>query len=497
MKNFSIDKLQKGLYIGGKWLQGQSRASRDTINPATGGVICEVAEADKQDALAAIAIARSTFDNSFDYQQNHALRKNHIETLASAIVADKPVLAELESLDTGKPLSESLYDIDDVVDVLHYYANLAKKHTETIETNALNSNSQVVSEPIGVCAMICPWNYPLLQASWKIGPALAAGCTMVLKPSELTPLTSLRLAMLVDDAGLPPGIFNLILGTGQVAGATMSESPLVDLISFTGGLATGKRIMQAASTNVKKLALELGGKNPHIIFEDADLDQATEAILNGVFYHAGQVCSAGSRLLLHKDIHDNMVDRVHERIKRIQLGGPFDKGSQMGPVISAAHRKKIESYFEIAREEKATIKYGGSRPAQPPHPGGYFIQPTLITDCSASMRIVQEEVFGPVITVEKFSDEAEAIKLANDTVYGLSAGFFTKDKERAKRVSAALRFGTVWINDFNIYFASAPWGGYKQSGIGRELGRAGLDEYFELKHIYTNEGAPIESIFGA
>ena len=345
----------------------------------------------------------------------------------------------------------------------------------------------LLREPVGVCGQICPWNYPLLQASWKLAPALAAGCTVVLKPSELTPLTTLRLSELTAEVGLPDGVLNTVLGPGPTVGAELAENGDVDLISFTGGVETGKTIMRAASANVKRVALELGGKNPHIIFDDADLELAVDHALNGVFFHAGQICSAGARVMVHGAVHDRFVEALRARMARIQLGNGLDDGTQMGPLISAEHRDKVEGYVAIGREEGARLVLGGSRPADPGLQSGFFLEPTLFVDCDARMRIVREEVFGPVITVERFDTEAQAVARANDTAYGLSAGFWTRDEGRIERVSGALRFGTVWVNDFNVYFAQAPWGGYKQSGIGRELGRAGLDEYLEIKHLYRND----------
>jgi betaine-aldehyde dehydrogenase len=353
-----------------------------------------------------------------------------------------------------------------------------------------------IREPVGVCGQISPWNYPLLQAAWKLAPALAAGCTVVMKPSEITPLTAIKTAELVEEAGFPAGVVNVVLGPGSSVGAELSEHPDVDLISFTGGIDTGKRIIKAASGNVKKLALELGGKNPNIIFADADFDTALDYALNGVFFHAGQICSAGARILVQEEIHDRFVDALKERMSRIVIGDGFGKDTQMGPVISAEHLASIEQYVSIATEEGANLVLGGKRPDDPELQSGFYYLPTLFTGCTADMRIVREEVFGPVISVEKFTTEEEAIHLANDTVYGLSAGFWTRDPDRIYRVSRALRFGTVWINDFNIYFTQAPWGGYKQSGMGRELGKTGLEEYTEIKHIYQNHATKPMNWFG-
>jgi betaine-aldehyde dehydrogenase len=319
----------------------------------------------------------------------------------------------------------------------------------------------------------------------------------VVKPSEITPLTAIKVTELCVEAGIPEGVVNLVLGPGATVGAELAENPDVDLISFTGGIETGKTIMRAASANVKKVALELGGKNPNIVFDDADFETALDYLLNGVFFHAGQICSAGARVMLQSGIHDRMLEALRERMSRIRLGSGFDEGTQMGPLISAAHRDKVESYIRIGQDEGARLLLGGKRPDDPALARGFFVEPTLFADCANDMRIVQEEVFGPVITVECFDTEEEALRRANSTIYGLSAGFWTRDPDRIRRMSAGLRFGTVWVNDFNVYFTQAPWGGYKQSGLGRELGRPGLEEYTETKHIFQNHNARPVNWFGA
>ena len=385
----------------------------------------------------------------------------------------------------------------DIAGIFRYYAGLADKDGgEVIASPVPDSTSIVVREPVGVCGQISPWNYPLLQAAWKLAPALAAGCTVVMKPSEITPLTTIKVTELCQEAGFPEGVVNLVLGPGATVGAELAENHEVDLISFTGGIETGKTIMRAAASNVKKVALELGGKNPNIVFDDADFDTALDYILNGVFFHAGQICSAGARVLLQDGIHDRMVEALAERMSKIRVGDGMTDGTQMGPLISAAHRDKVESCIRIACEEGARLLLGGKRPADPALANGFFVEPTLFTECANDMRIVQEEVFGPVITIERFSTEDEALVRANSTIYGLSAGFWTRDPDRIRRMSAGLRFGTVWVNDFNVYFTQAPWGGYKQSGLGRELGRQGLEEYTEVKHVFQNHAARPINWFG-
>jgi betaine-aldehyde dehydrogenase len=479
--------MKQEMYIDGRWTSAQSKATRNIINPADGHVIAEVAEGDREDARLAIAAARQAFDHGPWPQTPAHQRGEKVYQLGCLIEEYAEELARLESLDTGKTVEESRWDMSDIAGIFKYYGGLADKMGgEVIDPPSANATSMVVREPVGVCGQISPWNYPLLQASWKMAPALAAGCTLVMKPSEITPLTAIRVAELAESLDFPRGVINLVLGPGDPVGAELAESPQVDLISFTGGIATGKKIMQAASTNVKKIALELGGKNPNIIFSDADFEVALDYVLNGVFFHAGQICSAGARVMVERPLHDRFVEALRQRMAAIKIGDGFTPGTQMGPLISAAHRDKVERYVAIAREEGAKLLLGGKRPDDAALQQGFFYLPTLFDQCRDDMRIVREEVFGPVITVETFDTEEEVLERANSTIYGLSAGFWTKDQARVKRVASGLRFGTVWINDFNVYFTQAPWGGYKQSGLGRELGTTGLEEYTEQKHIYQN-----------
>ncbi|ACU90898.1 betaine-aldehyde dehydrogenase [Desulfomicrobium baculatum] len=489
--------MEKMMHVDGRWTRAHSAATRDIINPFDQSVIATVSEGNREDARDAINAARRAFDQGPWPKTTGPERGRQLLRLADLIERDAEELARLETLNTGKTLEESRWDMADITGIFRYYAGLADKDAgEVIAAPVPDATSMVVREPVGVCGQISPWNYPLLQAAWKLAPALAAGCTVVMKPSEITPLTSIKVTELCAEAGFPEGVVNLVLGPGATVGAELAENPAVDLISFTGGIETGKTIMRAAATNVKKVALELGGKNPNIIFDDADFDTALDYILNGVFFHAGQICSAGARVLLQDGIHDRMVEALAERMSKIRVGDGMTDGTQMGPLISAAHRDKVESYIRIARKEGARLLLGGKRPADPALANGFFVEPTLFTDCANDMRIVQEEVFGPVITIERFSTEDEALVRANSTVYGLSAGFWTRDPDRIRRMSSGLRFGTVWVNDFNVYFTQAPWGGYKQSGLGRELGRQGLEEYTEVKHIFQNHNARPINWFG-
>lgn len=477
----------KKMFIDGKWVEARSGRTREIINPYNREVIATAAEGNEEDAKAAIAAAREAFDDGEWRSTPAHERGKKVHRIAELIERDKEELAELETLDTGKTVIESQADMDDIAEVFRYFAGLADKDGgEIIASPIPDSESKVVREPVGVCGQITPWNYPLLQAAWKIAPALAAGNTIIMKPSEITPLTTVKVTELMEEVGFPKGVVNLVLGEGATVGNELAQNDDVDLISFTGGIMTGKKIMCAASNNVKKIALELGGKNPNIVFADADFETAVDQALNAVFFHAGQVCSAGARLLVEDSLHDRFVEALIKRVKRIKLGNGFEEDTQSGPLISAEHRDKVEKYVEIGKQEGANLVVGGARPEDPELQKGFFYLPTVFTDCTSEMRIVQEEVFGPVLTIERFTNEEEAVQRANDTIYGLAGAVWTNDGNKGERVASQLRMGTVWINDFHPYFAQAPWGGYKQSGIGRELGKPGLEEYTETKHVYRN-----------
>ncbi|MBV8531403.1 MAG: aldehyde dehydrogenase family protein, partial [Candidatus Eremiobacteraeota bacterium] len=380
---------------------------------------------------------------------------------------------------------ETEYDAVDAANCFRYYAGLATKpHGQTFDVPA-PSQTFTVREPIGVCGQIVPWNYPLLMATWKLAPALAAGNVCVLKPSELTPLSAIRLAMIFDELQFPAGVVNIVPGAGATVGHAIAASPLVDKIAFTGGTATGRSIMRDATTNLKKISLELGGKSPNVVFADADFDTAIDYALFGIFANAGQVCSAGSRLILERSIHDRFVGRLVERAQKIRVGDGFDPATEMGPIISPVHRERVEGYIATGKEEGARMLCGGNRLGGQLAEGN-FIAPTIFDDTAPGMRIVQEEIFGPVLVVQTFGDEAEAIALANDTVYGLAGAVFTADIAKAHRVIRKMRAGITWINTYHPTYNEAPWGGYKQSGIGRELGTYGYDAYTEVKQINVN-----------
>ena len=487
-----------GLFIDGAWRAASDGGARDVVNPFDGSVVERVDEASAADARDAVAAARRAFDAGPWPSTSAAERAELLLRVADLLVADRERIARLETADTGKTLAESRIDVDDVVAVFRYYAALARSDPgRLVDAGDPAVISRVVHEPVGVCALIAPWNYPLLQMSWKVAPALAAGNAVVLKPSEVTPLTTVALVEVLGKAGTPPGVVNLVLGAGATVGAALVSAPEVDLVSFTGGLATGRAIMRAAADDVKKVALELGGKNPNVVFADADLEAALDGAVSGAFLHAGQVCSAGTRLLLEAPVHDEFVAELARRADLVRLGNGLDPATESGPLVSAEHREKVAAYAALGVAEGARLVCGGGPPSDPGLAAGFFFRPTVFADCRREMRIVQEETFGPIVTVERFTTEDEAVVLGNDTSYGLAGAVWTSDRGRAHRVAARLRHGTVWINDFGPYLPQAEWGGFKRSGIGRELGPSGLAEYQEAKHVYENTAPAARYWFGS
>jgi betaine-aldehyde dehydrogenase len=473
------------MYVGGAWRPAADGSTRELANPANGRIIATIAEATAADAEAAILAARRAFDDGPWSSLSAADRAALLFKVADAIDAARDEFMRIDTLNNGKPLRETEYDAIDAANCFRYYAGLATKpHGQTFDVPA-PSQTFTVREPIGVCGQIVPWNYPLLMATWKLAPALAAGNVCILKPSELTPLSAIRLAMIFEQLEFPAGVVNIVTGTGATAGHTIAASMLVDKIAFTGGTKTGRSIMLDATTNLKKISLELGGKSPNVVFADADFDTAVDYALFGIFANAGQVCSAGSRLILERPLHDRFVERVVERAQKIRVGDGFDPQSEMGPIISPVHRERVQAYIEAGISEGAKLLCGGERLGGRLADGN-FIAPTIFGETSPQMRIVREEIFGPVLVVQTFDSEAEAIALANDTIYGLAGAVFTQDISKAHRVIRKMRAGITWINTYHPTYNEAPWGGYKQSGIGRELGTYGYDAYTEVKQINVN-----------
>lgn len=472
-------------FIAGEWTPATDGAVREIRCPADQQLVGTVAESSSSDARLAIAAAA---ENGKTWAATSpAIRSELLHKIADSLQERRSEIALAEALDTGKRHIEAEYDVDDVVKCFHYFADLAGSTSgRVVKTDLAHIDSQIVFEPVGVCVLITHWNYPLLRAAWKVAPALAAGCSFVLKPSELTPHTAIILMQILEAVGLPPGVGNLLLGSGAEVGNALTSDPRVDMVSFTGGLETGKRVMISAASTVKKVALELGGKNPNIVFSDCDYEAAIDNALTAIFLHSGQVCSAGSRLIIQKSIKDRFVAEMVARAKVIRMGGPFDPEAQTGTLISQTHLDKVSDYVQMGISEGARLLCGGSVPIDIDLRNGFYYLPTILDDCASEMRCVQDESFGPVLTVETFQTEAQAIEMANDTVYGLAGAVWTQDSGRAQRVSHALRHATVWINDFHPYLPQAEWGGFKQSGFGRELGPSGLHEYLETKHIYRN-----------
>ncbi|RYM02723.1 aldehyde dehydrogenase family protein [Sporolactobacillus sp. THM7-7] len=474
------------MYINGEWRHGGANQKRTIINPANGEVIAEAVEGTVSDVKQAVQAARKAFDSGIWSELSAEERADYLLQAADKIDERHDELTALETMDNGKPLREAGYDISDAAACFRYYAGLIlAPHGETYHVPD-NMQAMVVREPIGVCGLIVPWNYPLLMSVWKIAPALAAGNTIVYKPAEITPVTPTKLFEIFEEIGLPKGVANMVMGAGETVGNEIAVNDDVDMVSFTGGTDTGRHIMKAASGNMKKISLELGGKSPNIIFADADFETAVDYALFGIYCGSGQVCSAGSRILVEESIKDRFIARFVERANKITVGPGDDPNTEMGPVVSQEQLDKVLKYIKIGKEEGAELACGGYRLTQNGLDKGFFVAPTAFIHTKPDMRIVQEEIFGPVVVFQTFKNEAEAIKLANDTRYGLAGGVFTQDAAKAMRVIKKVRAGITWVNTYHGTYNEAPWHGYKQSGIGSSLGTYGLDEFLETKQINFN-----------
>jgi phenylacetaldehyde dehydrogenase len=475
------------MFINGQWTDAASGKTFETPNPATGETLARVAEGDAEDINRAVRAARAAFDDGPWRRMTPSERGRIVWKIGDLILEHVDELAQLESLDNGKPfLVAQAADVPLAADLFHYMAGWATKiEGNTIDISVpympgANFHSYTLREPIGVVGQIIPWNFPLLMAAWKLGPALAAGCTVVLKPAEQTPLTALRLAELIAEAGLPDGVVNVVPGFGETAGAALAAHDEVDKVAFTGSTEVGKLIVQAAAGNLKKLTLELGGKSPNIVFDDAE-DSAVAGAANAIFFNHGQCCVAGSRLFVQEGKYDEVVDGVAEIAKSIKLGSGLDPTTQMGPLVSDEQFRRVTGYLESGRADGATALTGGGRYGE----RGYFVEPTVLTNTRPDMKVVREEIFGPVVVAEKFTSLDEIAAQANDTTYGLGAGIWTRDISKAHALAKKLRAGTVWINCYNVFDASLPFGGYKQSGWGREMGHEVLNNYTEVKAVTT------------
>jgi acyl-CoA reductase-like NAD-dependent aldehyde dehydrogenase len=473
------------MYVDGKWVDAIDGGRFEVLNPATGEVVATVPDAHPADVELAVDAARRTFDEGRWWPRTSERERGRILLRAAEIVRrEHERLARLETLDSGKPIGEAREDIAEVAFMFEYYGGWATKVHGEIPPVGPDALSLVVKEPMGVAAAITPWNYPMMMAVQKLAPALAAGCTVVLKPAEQTPLTALELPGILEEAGLPAGVLHVVTGFGETAGAPLVASPKVDKVGFTGSREVGMRVMRSSADTLKRVTLELGGKSPNIVFADADFEAAVQGSCDGIFWNQGEICSAGSRVLVEASILDDALAAMAERAARVKLGDGLAEDTTMGPLVSAEQLERVERYLEIGQEE-AELVATGRRPADERLAGGFFAAPAIFR-ASNDATIAREEIFGPVMTVIPFEDPDEVVRLANDSDYGLAAAVWTRDVKKALTTARALRAGIVWINDTQPAPTEAPWGGYKQSGIGRELGAHGIDDYLEAKHIYVN-----------
>jgi acyl-CoA reductase-like NAD-dependent aldehyde dehydrogenase len=472
----------KQLLIGGKWVPAKSGKTFETINPANEEALGLVAEGDKADVDEAVIAARKAFETGKWPSMGPHQRSRYLFAIADLIEAHGDELAELITLDNGKPITESIAEIDRAASTFRYYAGWATKFYGETNPSDPGFFNYTLREPIGVCGQIVPWNGPLATLSWKIAPALAFGNTLVLKPAEQTPLLAIRLGELICEAGLPDGVVNIVTGFGPTAGGAIAAHPNIDKVAFTGSTEVGKLILQASAGNLKRVSLELGGKSPNVIFPDAPMEQAVALSATGVFRNQGQVCCAATRMFVQERIYDEFAERIAAKADAINLGAPLDRATTMGPLVSSEQHERVLGYLKLASDEGAQAKAGGERG---PQAKGYFVKPTIYTHVKNDMRIAREEIFGPVAVLIPFKDENDAILQGNDTTYGLGAGVWTQDVSRAHKVARALRAGSVWINCYGLIDPISPFGGYKQSGFGRELGPQSVDLYTQIKSVYV------------
>ncbi|MBI2159066.1 MAG: aldehyde dehydrogenase family protein [Candidatus Rokubacteria bacterium] len=474
------------LFIGGAWRAPVSGETYKTINPANEEPSAEVGKGDERDIDLAIAAARKAFDQGPWPRMSAADRGRIVWKLGELIQQNLDEMARLESLNTGKTMFDSgKVEIPFAAEVFRYYAGWATKiHGETLALRD-NAFTFTLRQPVGVVGAIVPWNFPFLLSSWKIAPALAAGNTVVLKPASLTPLTALKFAELCQQAALPEGVFNVVTGPGGTVGMAMVRDPRVDKIAFTGSTEVGKAIMREAAGTLKRLSLELGGKSPNIVFADADMDAAVKGAMTGIFYNKGEVCAAGSRLFVEEKIHAEFMAQLTERVKGLKVGDPMDKATRMGPVVSRQQMETVLGYIEAGKHEGARLVAGGGR-ANVGSGKGYFVEPTIFDGVTNRMKIAREEIFGPVLSVIPFTSVDDGLALGNETTYGLAAAVWTRDVAKALRAARAIRAGTVWVNAYNLFDAALPFGGFKESGFGREMGSVGLDHYTEVKTVWVD-----------
>ena len=486
------------LYINGEFVESESRQTFESFNPFNREVVAKVARGSVVDAQRAIRSAREAFDSGPWSRVSYAERSALLKAVSDKINERSKELIALEVEDSGSTVRKAKEDIFLSARCMNYFSKLAVVElTENIEglTKPGFSQNLLLHEPVGVVSAIIPWNFPLKMAVWKLGPALAAGNTIVLKPSELTPCTAMELAKICHDIGVPKGVVNVVPGFGQDVGEELVRNPQVDKVSFTGSTAVGRRVMSLASESLKKCTLECGGKSANIVLDDADINLAVDGAMYAIFYHSGQCCEAGSRLLLPQTLHDEFVERLVAKTRKIILGDPKSDSTDMGPVISAKQQDRIRGYIEKGKSQGAVLAIGGGVPSSPELASGFFVEPTIFVNVNNESVIAQEEIFGPVLSVIKYSSDEEAVRLANASPYGLAGGVWSRDKERALSVARRLRAGTVWINEWHLISEKAPFGGYKQSGIGREFGTDGLKEYTETKHLHIDEVGEREKKF--